>query len=219
MLKNYMTARLGHLHFRAPDDTGAGGGDTGSGGGGADKDKGRQDPGSGGSKKVDLTQDELDAIITDRVARAVSKANKDAKDKADKEKMDETDRLKKEKEEAETAKKEADARAQAAEWRADLVAHVVDPIKAIKLIDPDKHVKSDGSVNVEAFLKDNPFMAKKAESRDDDDDDGTSNGRRDDSQGDKRGTGPDAGGTQKGKKSEAEESWGKADAEDRKRRK
>lgn len=217
MLKKYMTARLGHLHFRTPDENGAGGGDTGSGGGG--QDKGRQDPGSGGSKKVDLTQDELDAVISDRVARAVAKANKEAKDKAEKEKMDETDRLKKEKEEAETAKKEADARAQAAEWRADLVAHVVDPIKAIKLLDPEKHVKSDGSVNVEAFLKDNPFMAKKAESNDDDDDTGSGDDGRGDRQGDKRGTGPDAGGTQKGKKSEAEESWGKADAEDRKRRK
>lgn len=60
--------------------------------------------------------------------------------------------------ELEKAAAEAAAKAVAAERRAALTGKVVDPTAALKLLDPEKHLDSDGNVNTEALVADYPFL-------------------------------------------------------------
>lgn len=58
---------------------------------------------------------------------------------------------------AEAKAAEAEARAVAAERRAQLTGKVVDADAALKLLDPEKHVKDD-NVDLDALLADFPFL-------------------------------------------------------------
>lgn len=53
----------------------------------------------------------------------------------------------------------AEAARVAAERRAALKGAVVDEDAALRLLDEEKHLNDDGSVNVEALLRDRPFLA------------------------------------------------------------
>jgi hypothetical protein len=208
MFARMLTARMRFVHF--VDDV--------------DEEKKGESGGSAGGKtetgERTFTQAELDRHIQERLARQ-KEADKKEQDKA---KMDVEDRLKTEKAEAEQAKAAAEERAKIAEWRADLAGNVVDAKKAIKLIDPETHLNTDGSVNVEKFLKDNPFMRLKKKRADDDDDedegdDLETEDDQDEDEGDerkrKRSTGPGAGGTNK-KSAPDPDSWDAAFQADRK---
>jgi hypothetical protein len=65
-------------------------------------------------------------------------------------------------EDAERKAQEAElARVQSAR-EASLIGRVADAKKALRLLDPEKHLDEDGNVRVDAFLADNPFMAFKS---------------------------------------------------------
>lgn len=67
-------------------------------------------------------------------------------------------RAKETEEKAQQAIEAAEARATAAERRAALTGHVADAVAALKLLDPEKHLNDDGTVNTDALLADYPFL-------------------------------------------------------------
>lgn len=154
MYRRYLTAMLA---LRAPED------ESGNGGGGAPApapaNQPDPTPAAGGNSGKTFTQEELDAIIDERLARDRKTREAEAKTKAERDKMDAEQRLAAEKKDAEDRARAAEERAVAAERRASLAGHVVDPAAAIKLLDPEKHLDKDGNVSVEKLLKDFPFLA------------------------------------------------------------
>lgn len=199
---DWLTARLAFVNALTAGDAGGGEGEGGEGSGNSGGNAGTDNANGGGKDPVTFTPEQqaaVDKIVADRLKREKANAKADADKEAERAKLAAEDRLKAEKADEVKKREEAEKRAQEAEWRADLAEHVVDAKKAIKLIDPEKHLNEDGSVNVEAFLKDNPFMKKGggAEKKDK--------------------TGPGTGGTQ-GKDKPAEDSWAAAEAADRARR-
>lgn len=162
MKHKYLTAHLGKAHAILPliqqplmeglTDAGVtGGGTTGGNAGGADQHSTGQ--------TLTFTQAQLDAIITDRLARAKASWEREAKEKSDREKLGMEERLKKDLDEAIQKVADAEKRARAAEWKAELAGKVVSTTAALKLVDADKHVKQDGTLDVEAVLKEYPFLA------------------------------------------------------------
>lgn len=99
--------------------------------------------------------------------RNEAKQNAEKAEKArlesERQKLDEVERLKAEKADAEKRAQAIEQRAVAAERRAALAGKVADPAAALKLLDPDKHLNGD-EVNIEALLKDYPFLAPRQES-------------------------------------------------------
>ena len=71
--------------------------------------------------------------------------------------MEESERLKAEKADAEKKALDAEERALRAERKATLAGKVADPNAALKLIE-ESHLDSSGNVNVDALLKDFPFL-------------------------------------------------------------
>lgn len=106
-----------------------------------------------------FTQADIDRIVADRLSRERKQAEEKAKAEAEKAKLDAEQRAKVEKAEAEQKAAEAEQKATMASYRADLKGEVVDVSAALKLVDTEKHVK-DGTVDIKAFLKDFPFLAK-----------------------------------------------------------
>lgn len=84
---------------------------------------------------------------------------------AEREKMGEVDRLKAELADRDKAIQEARAAQTAAERRAALTGKVADAGAALKLLDAEAHLAEDGSVNVDAFLKDYPFLTPEPPAR------------------------------------------------------
>lgn len=195
MFKNDLTARLAHVHF-VDLPTGEPNPDTAPGSGGGTP--APTTPPAGGNSGKTFTQEELDAIISERLERDRKAREAEAKQKAEREKMDAEQRAQAEKKEAEERAAAAEARALAAERRAALAGHVVDPAAAIKLLDPEKHLDRDGNVVVEKLLKDFPFLAPQQQP--------------------KGPSAPGAGGTHPANPGNPLDSWAAADAADRTRR-
>ena len=92
-------------------------------------------------------------------AKKAEEAAEAARLSAEREKLDEVERLKAEKADAEKRAAEIEARAVAAERKAALTkAKVVDEDAALKLLDPERHLTDDGSVNADALFADYPFL-------------------------------------------------------------
>jgi len=117
-------------------------------------------PASSGNAGSTFTQADVDRIVAERLARDRKQQQEEARKAAAKATMDAEQRAKAEKDEAEQRATEAEQRAKLASYRADLKGEVVDVNAALKLIDDEKHVLSDGSVNIKALLKDWPFLQK-----------------------------------------------------------
>ncbi len=98
------------------------------------------------------------ATYRTKAKKAAEEAER-ARLEAERSKLDELERLKAEKADAEKRAAEIEARAVAAERRAALTGKVADPAAALKLLDPDAHLTEAGDVNVDALLKDYPFLA------------------------------------------------------------
>lgn len=117
--------------------------------------------GGAGSKKVELTQAELDAMIQKASGRAAKDAEKRIKDEAAKASLDEVDRLKLEKEEATKAAADTSVKAAARIVRAEakLVAQAadVDPKRIdafLRTVDlTDIEVDDDGEPDAKALAK------------------------------------------------------------------
>lgn len=98
------------------------------------------------------------ATYRTKAKEAAEKAEK-ARLEAERAKLDEVERLKAEKADVEKRAAEIEQRAVAAERRASITGKVADATAALKLLDDTKHLNRDGDVNVEALLKDYPFLA------------------------------------------------------------
>src|SRR5690554_6065961 len=92
-------------------------------------------------------------------AKAAEEAAEKARLDAERQKLDEVERLKAEKADAEKRAAEIEARAIAAERRATLTGKVADPTAALKLLDEETHLDAEGNINLDALLKDYPFLA------------------------------------------------------------
>lgn len=119
-------------------------------------------PTGGGDAQKTYTESEITAMVAARLAKQ-EKALKaqyaeEAKTAAERAKLDEVERVKAEKADLEKKAADAEARAIAAERRAALTGKVADASAALKLLDPEKHLDSDGNVNTEALLTDYPFL-------------------------------------------------------------
>jgi len=172
---NWLLASDGQLvpHIRGgagegEGDEGAEGGAEGEGGGGDTK---TGDDAAAKATKVEMTQEELDALIAGKVAKERKKAETEAAEAAKREKMDEAERLKAEKEDAERKGAETEAKANAKLVLADAkVAAVEAGVKAeriatfMRLVDLGSvDVDNDGNPDakavkaaVAAALKDAP---------------------------------------------------------------
>ena len=117
-------------------------------------------PAVSGNDGPTFTQADLDRIVAERLSRERKNQQEEAKKAAAKAQMDAEQRAQAEKAEAEQRAAEAEQRAKLAGYRADLKGEVVDVNAALKLIDDERHVLSDGSVNLKQLLKDWPFLAK-----------------------------------------------------------
>lgn len=103
-------------------------------------------------------QPDIDKIVQKRLDRERKKWEADAEERAKRARMDEAERLKAEL--ADKDKEIATAKAEAANARqvAALTGKVVDAGAALKLLDPERHLAEDGTVNTTALLTDYPFL-------------------------------------------------------------
>lgn len=92
-------------------------------------------------------------------AKEAQDAAEAAKLAAEREKLDEVERLKAEKADAEQALEVERTARTNAERMASLTGKVADPAAALKLLDTEKHLNEDGTVNTEALLTDYAFLA------------------------------------------------------------
>lgn len=104
------------------------------------------------------TEEEFNRHMAAARRKWEAEAKKAAEEAAKRAQMDEAERLKAEKEELEAKLNAERAARLAAERRAALTGKVADPNAALKLLE-DKHLNEDGSVDVDALLKDYPFLA------------------------------------------------------------
>jgi len=106
-----------------------------------------------------LTQAEVNAIV----AREKKKAEKAAREAFEQERkkadMTEIERAKAEAEEVKQQLEQERAARTNAERRAALTGKVADPTAALRLLDEEEHLDSDGNVNVNALLDTYPFLA------------------------------------------------------------
>lgn len=91
-------------------------------------------------------------------AKEAAEAAAEATKAAERAKLDELELAKAEQADLKAALELERANRTSAERRAHLTGQVVDPVAALKLLDPEKHVKEDGSINLELFLTDFPYM-------------------------------------------------------------
>ncbi len=104
-------------------------------------------------------QAEVNRIVAREKSSAAKKAETDTVEREKRSKLEVEERLKLEKADAEKERDEAVAKARAAGFRADLKNEVNDIRLALLAIDPERHIKEDGSVDIKALLKDHPSLA------------------------------------------------------------
>jgi len=155
MFKDLMTARLQKLHANTDPNEPAGG----SGGGtpATPPADGAGTPPVEGGKS--FTQEDIDKIIQQRLARERKQWEQQVEEEKRKATMTAEEKLKADLDAANRKAAEAEARVTAAERKASLTGRVVNVDAALKLLDPDKHLDDTGSINVDAFLKDHPYLA------------------------------------------------------------
>lgn len=177
MMEEEKVLRRLDLQLFADDsgDAGDGGSDAGGDGKGDDSntggDKGKnkdgEDAGDKGGRS--FTQDELDAIVKDRVRRERKGWEQKIKEEKEKAAMSEAERLKAEKEEAEKNATAAIERANQRLIRSEVIAHaaklnIVDPDAAYALMSKeDVKVEDDDTVtgvkkSLEALIKAKPYL-------------------------------------------------------------
>jgi hypothetical protein len=123
--------------------------------------------GKSGEPKL-LSQEEVDRIVAERLKREREKARREFEaEKAEAErraKLEEGERLRLEKQEAEKRAAEAEARLIRAERKAELTGKVTNPERVLILMGDktEEYFNDDGSVNVEAVLRDFPEYAPTA---------------------------------------------------------
>ena len=103
------------------------------------------------------TQPDIDKIVQKRLDRERKKWEAEAEERAKRARMDEADRLKAELADRDKLIAAAEAKAVTAERLASLTGRVADPKAALRLLD-DAHLTESG-VDVDALLKDYPFLA------------------------------------------------------------
>lgn len=104
-------------------------------------------------------QPDIDKIVKARLDRERKKWESEREEVEKRARMDEAERLKADLADRDKRIAEAEAKATAAERRASLTGKVADPAAALKLLDEEKHLTADGTVNVDALLKSYPFLA------------------------------------------------------------
>ncbi|AFZ66075.1 capsid assembly scaffolding protein Gp46 family protein [Deinococcus peraridilitoris] len=157
MFKDALTARLMKLHFNAPPEDGT----PGEGGGTTPATETGTPPAEGGKT---FTQEELDRIINQRLGRERKTWETQVEEERKKATMTAEEKLKADLEAERLKTKAAEDRVTAAERRAALTGKVVNADAALKLMDPDKHLDAEGNLNVDALLKDHPYLAPTTQS-------------------------------------------------------
>lgn len=141
--------------------SGDGGGGDGSGEGGDGNPPNNKNEDGDGEAKVEMTQAEFDEKIKQRLGRAKTQWEKEAKEAAERDQLDEADRLKAEKADAEKAAKDATDRANDRLVRASAKVAAVDAGANPKRVDAllkladlsDIEVDDDGEPDGEAVTK------------------------------------------------------------------
>jgi hypothetical protein len=91
-------------------------------------------------------------------AREAREATEKAKQEAERAKLDDLERVQLEKADLEKQLEAERDKAQRALRKSELVGKAADADAALRLLDADKHINEDGSINQEAFFTDYPFM-------------------------------------------------------------
>lgn len=191
MMEEEKVLRRLDLQLFADDAGGAGdaGSDAGGEGDGGDKGKNKDGGDTGDKGGRTFTQDELDAIVKDRVKRERKSWEQKIKEEKEKAAMSEAERLKAEKEEAEKNATAAIERANQRLIRSEVIAqaaklNIVDPDAAYALMSKeDVKVEDDDTVtgvkeSLEALIKAKPYLVSTTSSKKTGDDQGDDKGSK-----------------------------------------
>jgi hypothetical protein len=173
----------------AGSDAGGEGSDAGGEGYGGDKGKNKDGGDTGDKGGRTFTQDELDAIVKDRVKRERKMWEQKIKEEKERAAMSEAERLKAEKEEAEKNATAAIERANQRLIRSEVIAqaaklNIVDPDAAYALMNKeDVKVEDDDTVtgvkkSLEALIKAKPYLVSTTSSKKTGDDQGDDKGSK-----------------------------------------
>ena len=191
MMEEEKVLRRLDLQLFADDAGGAGdaGSDAGGEGDGGDKGKNKDGGDTGDKGGRTFTQDELDAIVKDRVKRERKSWEQKIKEEKEKAAMSEAERLKAEKEEAEKNATAAIERANQRLIRSEVIAqaaklNIVDPDAALALMNKeDVKVEDDDTVtgvkkSLEALIKAKPYLVSTTSTKKTGDDQGDDKGSK-----------------------------------------
>ena len=191
MMEEEKVLRRLDLQLFADDAGGAGdaGSDAGGEGYGGDKGKDKDGGDTGDKGGRTFTQDELDAIVKDRVKRERKMWEQKIKEEKEKAAMSEAERLKAEKEEAEKKATAAIERANQRLIRSEVIAqaaklNIVDPDAALALMNKeDVKVEDDDTVtgvkkSLEALIKAKPYLVSTTSTKKTGDDQGDDKGSK-----------------------------------------
>ena len=191
MMEEEKVLRRLDLQLFADDAGGAGdaGSDAEGEGYGGDKGKNKDGGDTGDKGGRTFTQDELDAIVKDRVKRERKMWEQKIKEEKEKAAMSEAERLKAEKEEAEKKATAAIERANQRLIRSEVIAqaaklNIVDPDAALALMNKeDVKVEDDDTVtgvkkSLEALIKAKPYLVSTTSTKKTGDDQGDDKGSK-----------------------------------------